>query len=301
MNTKTLWGIIVTLALMNCFTIAFFVNENTRTKEVSSNVMIDSTAEESVASIGNTVITRQQWITELEERYGKETLEDLIDETVIKLMAEKYNIKISSEVIDREVTMIKTMYNPLDHEKINDEQWREQIEMSLLLEELVTKDAVISEEEMQQFYDKNKELYDIPTTYHLSHIVVNTLDEANQVIQELNNGSSFTALAMEKSIDEFSANQGGELGFVSLESGYIPSSYIETASELKPNEWSQPLKVTDGYAVIVVHETINGVSYTFEQVKDQIKRQIAIDQVQGSLSIQPFWEEADVSWFYGKN
>lgn len=301
MNKKTLWGIIVALALMNCFTIAFFVNENTKTKEVSSNVMVDSTKEEAVASIGTNVITRQQWITELEERYGKETLEDLIDETVIKLMAEKYNIKISPEVIDREVTMIKTMYNPLDHEKINDEQWREQIEMSLLLEELVTKDAVISEEEMQQFYDKNKELYEIPTTYHLSHIVVNTLDEANQVIKELNNGSSFTALAMEKSIDEFSANQGGELGFVSLESGYIPSAYIEAASELDQNEPSEPLKVTEGYAVIMLHETINGVSYTFEQVKDQIKRQIAIDQVQGSLSIQPFWEEAEVSWFYGKN
>jgi foldase protein PrsA len=300
MNSKILWGIIAFLIVINCLTVAFFVsNSQGGFKKMTTSVEVNSTTEETVGKIGNTVITRQEWLAELEKRYGKQTLEDMIDQKVIKQMAEKYEIQISQEAIEREVTMIKTMYNPLDHEKINDEQWREQIEMSLLLEELVTKDAVISEEELQQFYNQNKELYDIPTTYHLSHIVVQTLEEAEQVVKELNNGSSFSALAMERSMDEFSANQGGELGFVSEESGYVPESYIEHAEQMDLNKWSdEPIEVEAGYAVIHLHEVISGITYSFDEVKNQIRRQIAIDQVQGALSTQSFWEEAEVSWFY---
>ncbi|MFC4323915.1 peptidyl-prolyl cis-trans isomerase [Litchfieldia salsa] len=299
MNTKILWGIIGFLVLLNCLTVAYFFSNNQGGfKKVSTSVDINSSTEETVGKIGNTVITRQEWLVELEKRYGKETLEDMIDEKVIKEMASKYKIDISEDVIEREVTMIKTMYNPLDHEKINDDQWREQIEMSLLLEELVTKDAVISEEELQQFYDQNKDLYDIPTTYHLSHIVVKNVEEANQVVKELDNGSNFSALAMEKSIDEFSASQGGELGFVSEESGFVPEGYIEKAKQMDLNQWSEPIELEEGYAVIHLHEVIPGVTYSFDEVKNQIRRQIAIDQVQGALSIKSFWEEAEVSWFY---
>ncbi|MBD8070996.1 peptidyl-prolyl cis-trans isomerase [Bacillus sp. PS06] len=301
MNSKTQWGIIGFLVLLNCLTVAYFLtNSQGSVKQVATNAVLDSVTEESVGKIGDTVITRQQWLIELENRYGKQTLEDMINEKVIKQMADKYDIQISKEAIDREVTMIKSMYNPLDHEEINDEQWREQIEMSLLLEELVTKDAVISDEELQQFFEKNKDLYDIPTTYHLSHIVVKDQEEANQVIKELENGSSFSALAMERSLDVFSANQGGELGFVSEESGYVPEQYIEIASELDVDKWSEPIKVEEGYAIINLKEVIQGVTYGFDEVKDQIRRQIAIDQVQGALSTQSFWEEAGVSWFYGK-
>ncbi len=301
MNSKGLWTIIASLILLNFITVSYFLSVNRGDiKQVEPSVEVGSTLEEAVASIGNITISRQEWLNKLESRYGQQTLEDMIDEIVIKKMADKYQIEISSETMEREMTMIKTMYHPLDYEKINDEHWREQIELSLLLEELVTKDAVISEDELKRFYDQNKELYDIPNTYHLSHIVVKTLVEAEQVAKELEAGSSFTALAMEKSIDEFSANQGGELGFVSADNEYVPAGYIDAASELNVNDWSKPIKVEEGYSIVLVHEFIQGVTYTYEDVKDQIKRQIAIEQVQGALSIQSFWEEAEVSWFYEK-
>ncbi|MFT4416002.1 peptidyl-prolyl cis-trans isomerase [Fredinandcohnia humi] len=303
MNKKIMWSIIVTLVITNCLSIVFFMKKDNTDSQVmeASTPVVASEEEEIVATIGKMGITRQQWLNELETRYGKQILEDMIDEEVVRQMAKKHNISISKDVIEREITLIKTMYNSIDNENIDDEQWREQIELSLLLEELLTKDAVISEEEMKRYFEENKSLYEIPKTYHISHIVVDSKEAAQQVSSELENGSSFTALAMEKSIDEFSANRGGELGYVNPENGYVPESYLEAAEQLTPNEWSQPIQVDEGYAIIILHEVIDAVTYSYDDVKDQIKRQIAIDQMNGTITVQPFWKELGVKWFYEKS
>lgn len=302
MNNKVMWSVIIALVVMNCLTVAYFVKgtggENSIT--VAKPIINSEETDEVVASIGDATITKQEWMKELEIRYGKQTLEDMVDGKVVKQMAEKYNINLSKEAIEWEMTLIKTMYNTLDSERIDDKHWKEQIEISLLVEELITKDAVIPDQELKRFYQENKELYQIPKTYHISHIIVKTKDEAEQVMSELQNGSSFTALAMEKSLDEFTSNRGGELGYVSEKDDYIPKGYVEAAAKLSPNEWSTPIQVEDDYAIIILHEVINEVSYSFEQVKNQIRRQIAIDQMNGSVSVQPFWDEIGVKWLYGK-
>ncbi|MEH7380090.1 peptidyl-prolyl cis-trans isomerase [Bacillus sp. JJ1533] len=303
MNQKVLWSIIVALVITNCLSVVYFATDQSGEKSDEKTVeatkpVVASGEEEVVATIGKTSITRQQWLHELEGRYGKQILEEMIDEEVVRQMAKKHNIALADDAIDRELTLIKTMYNTIDHENIDDEHWKEQIELSILLEELLTKDAVISEEEMKHFFDENKHLYEIPKSYHLSHIVVKTKEAAEQVRDELKNGSSFAALAMEKSTDEFSANRGGELGFVNKENGYAPESYLDVANHLKPNEWSEPIEVEGGFAVIILHEVIDAVTYSFDDVKDQIKRQIAIDQMNGNITVEPFWKELGVKWFF---
>lgn len=302
MNQKVLWSIIIVLLITNGLSVAYFAADKPEEKTVeASKTVVASGEEEVVATIGKTTITRQQWLHELEDRYGKQILEEMIDEKVVRQMAKKYDVVLSDDAVERELTLIKTMYNTIDHENIDDEHWKEQIELSILLEELLTKDAVIPEEDMKHFYKENKHLYEIPKSYHISHIVVKSKEAADQVRNELENGSSFAALAMEKSIDEFSANRGGELGFVNAENGYAPESYLEVAEKLKPNEWSEPIQVENGYAVIILHEVIDAVTYSYDDVKDQIKRQIAIDQMNGSISVEPFWKELGVKWFFEKN
>lgn len=47
----------------------------------------------------------------MEERYGKSTLEDMINDRVVTQMAEKNKIKVSDEDIEREFLLIKAVYN----------------------------------------------------------------------------------------------------------------------------------------------------------------------------------------------
>jgi foldase protein PrsA len=296
LSGKTLWSIIFGLVIINCFTIGYFLTKDRDFIPVSSN----DEASETIATIGETTITREQWMAELESRFGKDTLKELVNIKVVEELAEKYTITVSDDVIERELAVYKSMYHSLDEEQFgNEDNWRQQIRYSILLEELLTRDVSVPEKEMETFYKNNKDLYNIDETYHLSHIILNTEKEANKLIEELEGGSSFEALALEKSIDEFTANQGGDIGFISKDNEYVPSTYIETALKLNEGNWSEPIQVESGYAVILLHEKLKGKAYSYEDVKDQIRRQIALEQMEGSVTVEPLWEEMGVTWFYG--
>lgn len=289
MEKKQLWYVIAGLAILNVITLVLLL---VKPAFLEGN-------KESVAEIGKETISRQEWLTELEERYGEETLRDLIDQEVVKQMADDYDIKVSDKAVDRELTIYKAMYSSSGNEPKTEDKWKQQIKYSLLLEELLTKDVKVSEEDMKAYYEQNNSLFDIPASYHLSQIVVETKKEADAAVKELKEGSSFAAMAMERSIDEFSANQGGDIGFINEEDELVAPQVVEVAKSLKPEEWTGPVKVENGYAIIYLHEKLEGKKYAFEEVKNQIRRQIALEQMDIPVSARAFWNDAEVSWFYG--
>ena len=293
MRRKQLWMVIAALILLNCLTIAFFLSKIGGTSGTVFN-------EEVVAVVGKTKISRQEWLNELEARYGKDVLKDIIDEKVIKEMAAKYKINVSEEDIDREYRILQTTYStPGELKQADENQWKDHIRNTLLQEEILTRDVVVSEKEMKKYYEENKELFSIPTAYHLSHIVVKTKDEADQTMNELEDGSSFSALAMERSIEEFSANEGGDIGYLVEGEERYPEEYILTAKKLKKDAWSEPIKVENGYAIVKLEGKLKEKNYSYKDVKEQIRREIALEQMKTSASAQTFWEEAGVEWFYG--
>ncbi|MDN3019968.1 peptidyl-prolyl cis-trans isomerase [Paenibacillus sp. BSR1-1] len=295
MGRKQLWMVIAALIMLNCLTAAFFLS---KVNEANGALVND----EAVATIGKKTISRQDWLNELETRYGKDVLKEMVDQKVIEEMAAKYDIEIADEDVEREYRMLQTTYNTFSPKKqANEKKWKEQIRSTLLLEELLTRDVEISNKELKSYYEKNKDLFDVPDAYHLSHIIVKTKAEAVKASKELAHGSSFSALAMEKSIDEFSANEGGDIGFITEEDERYPKLYLQTAKKLKKGKYSKPIKVEQGYALIKLEGKISGETYSFSEVKNQLRRQIALDQMKKPASAATFWDEAKVDWFYGKN
>jgi foldase protein PrsA len=286
-----LWIVIAALIMLNCITIAYFL----------SNSNGSNANEDVVAKVGKNEILRQEWLNELETRYGKDVLKDMIDQQVVEEMATKYKIKVSEEDVDREYSILKTTYGSQGENKLTSEKrWKEHIRNSLLQEEILTRDVVITDEELKSYYKENKKQYNVPTAYHISHIVVKTESEAKKVINELSQGSSFSTLAMERSIEEFTANEGGDIGYIIDGEERFPPEYIQMAEVLKKGEYSEPIKVDGGYAVIKLEERLEGKNYSFEEVKHQVRREIALEQMKTSTSIDAFWDEAKVEWFYGK-
>lgn len=193
--------------------------------------------------------------------------------------------------------MIKTMYSrsPL-HTNTSDELIKEQIRSGLLLEELLIEDVTIPEEQLKSYYEENKALYTFEDAYHLSHIVLEKEKAAKAVIKELKDGSNFSSLAMEVSTDEITANQGGDIGFLTHESQVYPQAYLTEAKKLKEKSWSEPVKVDEGFAVLYLHEKVEGTVYSYEDVKDRIRRHLALEHMDGSMDASIFWEEAGVEW-----
>ena len=123
-------------------------------------------SEESIATIGDKHITRQDWMKKMEDQYGKSTLEDMINAQVVEELAKKNKLTVSNSELEREFLLIKAVNNSFyEDSHITEKEWRDQIRYNILLEELLTKDIDISDKEMQSFYNKNKELYHFDDSY----------------------------------------------------------------------------------------------------------------------------------------
>ena len=288
LKREKLWIVIAVLILLNCVTVAFLISKgSTGSSEV-------------VAKVGKEKVTRQDWLNEMESRYGKEILSELVDQKIIETAGKKYGIKISDQAVERELMVIKTMYGSSGgYQPSDEEKMREQIKSNLMLEEILTKDVKVSEKEMKGYYEQNKKQFLLPDSYHISKIVVKTKKEAEQTLKELEQGSSFAVLAMERSIDEFTANLGGDAGYINKDSDHYSKDFLSTIKKLKPGKWSQPIKLEDSYAIVILHEAVKGKEYKYSDVKDQIRRQIALEQMEIPVSAKPLWDETDIEWFYG--
>ncbi len=257
--------------------------------------------EEAVASIDGDKITRQEWLSEMESRYGKETLQDLVNESVMEKAAKKYDIQVTDEEIDLEIALLRSAQDVTDRANLTDAQLRQKVRAQLILEKVLAKDVLIEEEQTAAYYKENQSLYNIPTSYRTNMIVVSSKGEAESVEEELKNGSAFSVLARERSLDTASASLGGDIGYITEDQESVDEAVLKAVSDLKPEEISGPVKLSDGrYALLQLKEIVEGQSFSYEEVKGHISRELAMEQLSPTLAPEVFWTEFEVEWFYGQ-
>jgi peptidyl-prolyl cis-trans isomerase C len=140
----------------------------------------------------------------------------------------------------------------------------------LLMDALLSaesKAALTDEAEHKVYEDAVKQMSSEPEV-HARHILVETEDEAKQVVEELNKGADFAELAKKKSKDP-GATDGGDLGFFTKEQ-MVPE-FSAAAFSLEPGKISGPVKSQFGWHVIKVEEKRNRKPPDFDQVKPQIE------------------------------
>ncbi|MCC6314768.1 MAG: peptidylprolyl isomerase [Thermomicrobiales bacterium] len=88
-----------------------------------------------------------------------------------------------------------------------------------------------------------------------SHILVATKELADEIEAELKAGADFATLAREKSTDEATAGNGGELGWFAREE--VPAPLADAAFALQPGATSAPFQTEFGWGIVRVtgHET----------------------------------------------
>lgn len=256
---------------------------------------------EEVASVSAEEITREDWLVALEEQYGKETLLELVNEKVMETAAQKYKIDVTEQEINLELALMRTAQDSKNMSLQSLNTQRKKIRSQLILDKVLTKDVVIEDGKIEAFYNENKALYNIPTTYRTSIIVVPSEEEANETLKELKSGSSFDVLARERSVDNSSASLGGDIGYVTTGQENMDPAIVQAATELKSDEWSDPIVLSDGrFGVVYVQDVAEGQSFKFEEVKDHIRRELALEQLPQSVSPEAFWKEFDTEWFYSE-
>ena len=148
-------------------------------------------------------------------------------------------------------------------------------------------------------FDNNGSLYNTANAYRTAIIVIPSKEEAENALTELEEGSSFNVLARERSIDASSASLGGDLGYINETKDSFDQVIIESASKLKPNTTSDVISLSNGtFAILHVSDILEGQTFKLKEVKDHIKRKLAMEQLTETVSVESFWKEFDTSWFY---
>lgn len=258
---------------------------------------------EEVASVDGKVITKEQWMASMESMYGKEVLLDMVNAEVMEAAAEKNNIKVNDAEIDLELALIRSTQEGVDtsFQSFDEEVMRKKVRARLILEKVLAKDIVIEDTDIQAFYENNKNLYNIPTSYRTSVIYSSTEAEAKEVVKELKNGSSFDGLARERSTDISSASLGGDIGYVAEDTETVDEALWKALPKIDAGKWSDVIPLTDGrFAVAQVNSVFKGQSFSFSDVEDHIRRELALDQLPQSVTQEAFWEEFNADWFYSE-
>jgi len=128
---------------------------------------------------------------------------------------------------------------------------------------------------------------------NLSHIQVETQEEAQAALERLEAGEDFALVASEVSTDTFTAANGGELGWVmkgDLTARFGPA-FDEAAFSLNAGEYSQPISSTLGWHIIQVNERgMRELSARQLQTEQQRAYSDWLSEAMDSEGIEILWE-----------
>jgi peptidyl-prolyl cis-trans isomerase C len=137
------------------------------------------------------------------------------------------------------------------------------------IEEGMTEDAI--KRAYEKFVAESKDGEEV----RASHILVETEDQAKELIVELSGGADFFELAKSKSIGP-SADKGGDLGFFKREN--MVAEFADAAFALGIEETTEtPVRTQYGWHVIRLVERRKAKPPLFEQVEAEVRKMLTRD------------------------
>ena len=260
---------------------------------------------EVLATVNGEEITRNELYDAMFTNGGKEILERLITNRLILQEAKKLKISVSEEDIDTEIgKVIKEnfygaedyFYQALEQYGITEDALRDDLKIELLLRKIVRDQITVTEEDTREYFIENQYLFNTPEQVEARHILVETRDEAEEIIQLLDEGQDFSELAKEHSIDTVSAQQGGNLGF--FQRGEMVAEFEEVAFNLAVGSRSGPVETTHGFHIIEVLNRREAHEATFDEVKEAAEEKLLEKLVYEKMEeqINRLREEADIKY-----
>ncbi|HVD45624.1 MAG TPA: peptidylprolyl isomerase, partial [Rubrobacter sp.] len=230
----------------------------------------------------------------------QQIMPQLVSSEIAKAYAQEHNITVSDKEVDQELTKLKEQVGDqarssgqdvsnqeayeqaLKQNNITEEQLREDIRENLpvqQVQERVAGDAEPSDDEIQNYYEKNKEAqFTTPEQRCVRHILFNKdqKQKAEEVKQQLENGGDFAKLAKENSQDPGSAANGGDLGC--LGKGETVPEFEQAAFGAEQGEIVGPVQTEFGYHILQVTDVKPEQTRSLQEVESQIRSQLATEK-----------------------
>lgn len=204
--------------------------------------------------------------------YRQQVLNQMIEDVLVRQLAASQGIVVPEDQVDAEINGMIAEYgeeyveNWLAANGLTREEFREKIHIALIWNEFL---PIVLEA--------------VPTTaehVHARHILVNSQSEAEAVLQRIQAGEDFAAVAGEVSTDATTRDRGGDLGWFPR-GGLLVPEVEDAAFSMEPGQTSGVIASAWGYHVVQTLEF--DPAREVDPETQQRLRQQAIDQWRAQL------------------
>lgn len=154
----------------------------------------------------------------------------------------------------------------------------EQFRVSYIKLDAAAMQETASDADIQAYYDQHQDQFTQPQRNRYSIIQTKTEDDAKAVLDALNKGGDFAALAKEKSADIISARNGGDMGW--LEDATTPDE-LKNAGLKEKGQLSGVIKSSVGYLVARLDDVqpakVKPLSEARDDIAAKVKQEKALD------------------------
>src|SRR5215471_17500726 len=176
-----------------------------------------------------------------------QVLNRMINDRILLEHAATENLSASDAEVDVKFNEFKSQYTEekfqdlLKQQKMSVDDIRGELRKQITVDKLVNKEITskisVTDAEIKAYYDKNKESFNLPESFHIAHILVTPVPDpelhngnnddaktpeeakakAARLLKEIQGGRDFATVAKESSEDPSSGPGGGDLNFQPLQ------------------------------------------------------------------------------------
>ena len=198
------------------------------------------------------------------DQQGQYVVNQLIQDEIIYQEAVKNTLNLNEEYQE----YIKALTNQFEYQK-------KQGLIELFIKEKIDSSIKVSEQETLEAYEKNKNtIFNAYEERSLSHILVESKNEASKIYRQLQKGQSFKTLAKKKSIDKATAENNGKIPGTFTKQNLNPE-FKEAAFNIKQKgNYTKPIKSNGGFHIFKLDNKQTVEAKKYDEVKEFIKNQI---------------------------
>jgi len=215
-----------------------------------------------------------------------QVLSQMINDRILLEQAAAATLSASDAEVDVKFNEFKSQYTEekfqelLKAQKMTVDDIRNELRKSITIDKLVNKEITskisVTDAEIKAFYEKNKESFNLPESYHVAHILVTpvaepdlrngknddakTPDEARQkaarLLRDIQTGRDFAVVAKESSEDPSSGPNGGDLNFQPLQAiENIDPKLAQAVQKMRTGEtFPQVIETRYGFHIVKLLE-----------------------------------------------
>lgn len=210
---------------------------------------------------------------DITEQDAYDFLEKLSPQVAIQFRTPEGIKNLINELVNQELFYLNAVEGGLDQEEDFIVQL-EKIKKQVLIQYSVNKlfsDIEIKDEDINEYYLNHQQEFKTPERVRASHILVDSEDDANDILEQLKKGMSFEEAARKYSNCPSKEN-GGDLG--EFTKGQMVQEFEDAVFSMEEGQISEPVKTQFGYHIInLISRKEEGIT-PLEFVKEQIQNHL---------------------------